>query len=159
MWRVELREKRTRGKIRIADSGTCHMSHATCHSASKGFTLLELMIVMTLILILASLVTPTYHLAIVRAREAVLRDDLYQLRTLIDQYTLDKQEPPQSLDDLVTAGYLHEVPTDPFTQASDWRVDIEEVPLNPQQGATGIVDVHSNSDETSTDGESQYSSW
>jgi len=128
---------------------------------TQGFTLLELMIVMTLILILASLVTPTYHLAIVRAREAVLRDDLYTLRTLIDQYTTDKQQPPQALQDLVDAGYLRSgLPVDPFTQSADtWRVDIEEVPLNPQQGASGIVDVHSGSDEISSDGETAYSSW
>jgi general secretion pathway protein G len=128
---------------------------------ARGFTLLELMIVMTLILILASMVTPTYHLAIVRAREAVLRDDLYTLRTLIDQYTTDKQQPPQSLQDLVDAGYLRAgLPTDPFTQSNDtWRVDVEDVPLNPQQVGSGIVDVHSGSDEISTDGTTAYSSW
>ena len=82
----------------------------TCRNRRRlasGFTLLELMIVMTLILILASMVTPTYHIAIVRAREAVLRDDLYTLRTLIDQFTLDKQHPPATLLDLVDDGYLH----------------------------------------------------
>lgn len=130
-------------------------------TSSSGFTLLELMIVMTLILILASLVTPTYHLAIVRAREAVLRDDLYTLRTLIDQYTTDKQQPPQSLQDLVDAGYLRGgLPTDPFTQSNDtWRVDVEDVPLNPQQVGSGIVDVHSGSDDISSDGTTAYSSW
>lgn len=126
-----------------------------------GFTLLELMIVMTLILILASMVTPTYHVAIVRAREAVLHDDLYTLRTLIDQYTLDKQHPPATLQDLVDDGYLHgALPQDPFTKSNDtWRVDLEDVPLSPTQTVSGIVDVHSGSDEMSTDGESAYSSW
>ena len=99
----------------------CQLSTVDCRLTR--FTLLELLIVMTLILILASMVTPTYHLAIVRAREAVLRDDLYTLRTLIDQYTTDKQEPPQTLDDLVTAGYLRGgLPVDPMTQSSDtWK--------------------------------------
>src|SRR6266567_2012846 len=87
---------------------------------ASGFTLLELMIVMTLIMILASMVTPTYRIAIVRAREAVLRDDLYTLRTLIDQYTLDKQHPPATLQDLVDDGYLHgALPEDPFTRSND----------------------------------------
>lgn len=145
-----------------ATSADSQLSTVNCQlSTPPGFTLLELMIVMTLILILASIVTPTYHLAIVRAREAVLRDDLYTLRTLVDQYTTDKQQPPQTLQDLVEAGYLRAgLPVDPFTQSADtWRVDIEEVPLNPQQGASGIVDVHSGSDEISSDGTTAYSSW
>jgi general secretion pathway protein G len=130
------------------------------HSDS-GFTLLELLIVMTLILILASMVTPTYHIAIVRAREAVLRDDLYTLRNLIDQYTIDKQHPPATLQDLVDDGYLHGgLPEDPFTRSNEtWKVDLEEVPLSPGQNVTGIVDVHSGSDDISSDGETAYSSW
>lgn len=128
---------------------------------ASGFTLLELMIVLTLILILASMVTPTYHTAIVRAREAVLRDDLYTLRTLIDQYTLDKQHPPATLQDLVDDGYLHgALPEDPFTKSNEtWKVDLEDVPISPNQTVSGIVDVHSGSDDISTDGVSAYSSW
>ena len=128
---------------------------------TSGFTLIELMIVLTLILILASMVTPTYHVAIVRAREAVLRDDLYTLRTLIDQYTLDKQQPPATLQDLVDDGYLHgALPVDPFTQSNEtWRVDLEDVPLSPNQTVSGVVDVHSGSDDISTDGVTAYSSW
>jgi general secretion pathway protein G len=126
-----------------------------------GFTLLELLIVMTLILILASMVTPTYHIAIVRAREAVLRDDLYTLRTLIDQYTIDKQHPPATLQDLVDDGYLHgALPEDPFTRSNEtWVPVMEDVPLSPGQTVSGIVDVHSGSDEISTDGQTAYSSW
>jgi general secretion pathway protein G len=118
------------------------------------------MMVLTLILILASFAVPTYHLATVRAREAVLRDDLYTLRSLIDQFTLDKQRPPQSLDELVEAGYLRgSVPADPFTRSNQtWQVDIEDVPLGPSQAVPGIVDVHSGSDEVSLDG-TPYSSW
>lgn len=118
------------------------------------------MIVLVLILILASIVVPTYQIATVRAREAVLKDDLYTLRKLIDQYTVDKQEPPQSLDDLVEAKYLRGgVPVDPFTGSNQtWQVDVEEVPIGPQQSMSGIVDVHSGSDEVSLDG-TPYSSW
>ena len=128
---------------------------------TSGFTLLELLIAMTIILILASMVTPTYHVAIVRAREAVLRDDLYTMRSLIDEYTLDKQQPPATLQDLVDDGYLRGgLPEDPFTNSNQtWKVDLEDVPLSPGQTVSGIVDVHSGSDEISSDGETAYSSW
>jgi len=154
-----------RGSLSVARRRASGLQQRTTdtgpRTSARAFTLLELLIVMSLILILASLVTPTYHLAIVRAREAVLRDDLYTLRTLIDQYTVDKQKPPQTLQDLVDAGYLRSgLPVDPFTQSSDtWRPDIEDVPLNPGQDSAGIVDVHSGSDDISTDGETAYSSW
>ena len=129
--------------------------------SSNGFTLLELLIAMTIILILASMVTPTYHVAIVRAREAVLRDDLYTMRSLIDEYTLDKQQPPMTLQDLVDDGYLRGgLPMDPFTNSNQtWKVDLEDVPLSPGQSVSGIVDVHSGSDDISSDGETAYSSW
>jgi len=128
--------------------------------SALGFTLLELMMVMTLILILASFAVPTYRVAIIRAREAVLRDDLYTMRKLIDQFTLDKQRPPQSLEELVDEGYLRGgVPMDPFTRSNEtWQVDYEDVPMSPNQAVTGIVDVHSGSDEPSLDG-TPYSSW
>jgi general secretion pathway protein G len=128
--------------------------------ASRGFTLLELMVVLTLILILASFAFPTYHVATVRAREAVLRDDLYTMRTLIDQFTLDKQRPPQSLEELVEEHYLRGgVPEDPFTRSNQtWQVDIEDVPIGTSQAVPGIVDVHSGSDEISLEG-TPYSSW
>jgi|GEM_PF-191584 len=128
---------------------------------TPGFTLLELLIAMTIILILASMVTPTYHVAIVRAREAVLRDDLYTMRSLIDEYTLDKQQPPATLQDLVDDGYLRGgLPVDPFTNSNEtWKVDLEEVPISPGQSVSGIVDVHSGSDDISSDGDVAYSSW
>jgi len=116
--------------------------------------------VCTLILILASFAVPTYHVAIIRAREAVLRDDLYTMRNLIDQFTVDKQRPPTTLDELVEAGYIRGgIPVDPFTGSNEsWRVDIEDVPLSPEKATSGIVDVHSGSDEESLDG-TPYSSW
>lgn len=127
---------------------------------AAGFTLLECMFVVTIIIILASIAAPTFHVAIVHAREAVLKDDLYTMRKLIDQYTIDKQKPPESLDDLVEAGYLRGgVPNDPFTGRNDtWKVDVENVPLGSDQSGPGVVDVHSGSDDSSLDG-SPYSSW
>jgi general secretion pathway protein G len=127
---------------------------------AAAFTLIELMIVMVLIMILAAMAVPTYQVAVTRAREAVLKDDLFTMRKLIDQYTLDKQQPPESLDDLVQAGYLHGgLPVDPFTGSNQtWQVDVEQVPLTPQQTVAGIVDVHSGSEATSLEG-TPYSSW
>ena len=127
---------------------------------AQAFTLIELMVVMVLIMILAAMAVPTYEVAVKRAREAVLKDDLFTMRKLIDQYTLDKQQPPESLDDLVQGGYLRGgLPVDPFTGSNQtWQVDVEEVPLTPQQTVPGIVDVHSGSEATSLEG-TPYSSW
>ncbi len=126
----------------------------------KGFTLLEMMVVLSLILILAAIAAPSYRVAVIRAREAVLKDDLFTMRKLIDQYTLDKGQPPESLDDLVQAGYLRGgLPIDPFTGSNQtWKADIEEVPISPEQTVAGVVDVHSGSDATSLEG-TPYSSW
>lgn len=124
-----------------------------------AFTLLELMVVMVIVVILAGVSVPTYHVAIVRAREGVLRDDLYTMRKLIDQYTVDKQHPPQALQDLVDEGYLRGgIPVDPFTGRDDtWQTQTEDVPISPDAGP-GIVDVHSGADQTALDG-TAYSSW
>lgn len=118
------------------------------------------MIVLALILVLASFALPTYHTAMVRAREAVLRDDLYTMRKLIDEFTLDKQRPPSGLDELVEAGYLRGgIPVDPFTQSNQtWHVDIEDVAVGPQQSVPGVVDVHSGSEDESMEG-TPYSTW
>jgi len=127
---------------------------------APGFTLIELMIVMVLIMILAAMAVPTYEVAVTRAREAVLKDDLFTMRKLIDQYTLDKQQPPESLDDLVQAGYLRGgLPVDPFTGSNQtWQTDTSEVPITAQQMVPGIVDVHSGSSAISLEG-TPYSSW
>jgi general secretion pathway protein G len=118
------------------------------------------MVVLTLILILASFAMPLYESAVIHAREAVLRDDLFTMRKLIDEFTIDKQRPPASLDELVDAGYLRGgVPVDPFTGSNQtWKTDTEDVPISPDQSTAGIVDVHSGSDETSLEG-TPYSSW
>ncbi|HEX8992457.1 MAG TPA: prepilin-type N-terminal cleavage/methylation domain-containing protein [Anaerolineales bacterium] len=128
--------------------------------AKRGFTLIELMIVMSILLILISIAVPIYSTSILRAREAVLRDDLFQLRSLISQYTQDKQQAPQSLDDLVSAGYIKQIPKDPITQSnSTWVVSQEEdVIASPDQTQAGINDVHSGSDAIGSDGNA-YSQW
>ena len=126
---------------------------------SRGFTLIELMIVIAMILILVSLAVPMYQQSIRRAKEAVLRDDLFQLRSCIDQFTLDKSRAPQALDDLVQAGYLREIPIDPITNSRDtWVVVNEDVLQSIDQTQPGITDVHSGSEGTALDG-SAYSSW
>ncbi len=124
-----------------------------------GFTLLELMVVIAIILVLLGLASAKYQQSIVRARETALKQDLVVMRQAIENYTLDKQAAPQSLDELVTAHYLREVPTDPITQRKDWRTDFEDVFLSPEQTGSGITDVHSASDQSSPFTHTPYSSW
>jgi len=125
---------------------------------NSGFTMLEMMIVMIIMGILLSIALPIYSQAIVRAREAVLRNDLFELRKLLSQYTLDKQKAPQSLEDLVQAGYLKEIPKDPMTREANWEPKQEEVLLSVDQQDPGIDDVHSASNAMSSDG-TAYSTW
>jgi general secretion pathway protein G len=125
----------------------------------RGFTLIELMIVISLILILVSISIPVYNQSILRAKESVLRQDLFQLRSLISQYTLDKQKAPQALDDLVQAGYLKQIPNDPMTGTnSSWTVDQEDSLMSVDQQDPGISDVHSGSSGTASDG-TAYNTW
>jgi general secretion pathway protein G len=125
----------------------------------KGFTLLELLIVMVIIATLAAIAIPSYVRNIQRAKEAVLREDLHVLRNAIDSYTVDKQQAPQSLDDLVTSGYLHEIPNDPFTNHKDWITDTSGMLTSVDQtDAGGIDDVHSADQKTALDG-TTYNTW
>jgi general secretion pathway protein G len=124
----------------------------------RGFTLIEMMIVISLILILISIAVPAYNRAILRAKEATLRQDLFTLRDTIQQYTLDKQKAPQTLDDVKQAGYIRDIPLDPFTGEANWTLDMEDALLAVDQQEPGIWDVHSSSNLTGMDG-TAYSSW
>jgi general secretion pathway protein G len=134
---------------RIRPSAACRLP--------TGFTLLELMIVITVIIILAAIVLPQYQKTILSTREAVLRDDLFRMRSLLDQYAADKQKLPQTLDDLVSGGYLRELPKDPITGQPDWTVITGEDP-NSSDGEQGVTDVHSASTDVSSEG-THYSEW
>ena len=109
---------------------------------ASGFTILELVIVMTIIVILAAIGVVNYQKVQAHAKETVLKQDLQAMRKAIDQYTADKEELPQSLDDLVSMGYIREVPVDPITSDTDWKIDIAEDTIS-RQGGQGMVDVHS----------------
>jgi general secretion pathway protein G len=116
-----------------------------------GFTLLELMIVLFVIVILASIAIPQYQKTVQHARETVLRDNLHQMRRMISQYAADKGKLPPSLDALVEEGYIKEIPVDPFTEKSDWQVETGEDP-NLLKGETGVINIRSASEETSLEG-------
>jgi general secretion pathway protein G len=126
---------------------------------SGGFTLIEIMVVLTIIAILVGMAAVRYDRSMVNAREAVLKQDLQALRGAIQQFTLDKQRAPQSLEELASAGYLREIPTDPITRNKDWETQFEDVALSPDQTGTGITDVHSKSDGVSPNSGSAYNSW
>ena len=125
----------------------------------RGFTLIELMVVISIMLILLTLAMPNYTKSILHAHEAALRSDLQTMRSVIDQYTLDKQKAPVSLQDLVDAGYIKQLPMDPFTKSREsWVPVTDDTLMSPDQTAPGIVDVHSGSDQVSTEG-TAYSTW
>jgi len=124
-----------------------------------GFTLIEMLIVITIIFILIGMAAGRYERSVLRAREATLKQDLFVMRQAIQQYTLDKQAAPASLDDLVQAQYLQQIPTDPITRAKTWHVDMEDVLLTPEQTATGVSDVHSTAETTSPFENTAYNTW
>jgi general secretion pathway protein G len=125
----------------------------------RGFTLIEMMVVIFIILVLASIAAGKYYQTVIRARESVLRQDLHTLRTCIENYTRDKENPPSSLDDLVTGGYLTQIPKDPITGYPDWNTQTCDTVLSPEQNTVGMCDVHSNSDKISPFDNTPYSSW
>ena len=124
-----------------------------------GFTLVELMIVMLIIAVLSAVAIPQFVAAIRTAKEAALKEDLHVMRNAIQSYTMDKNKAPQSLDDLVQAGYLKAIPQDPFTHSTDtWVTDSDDSYSDVDQTEPGVTDVHSGSDEVGSNGQ-PYSSW
>uniref|UniRef100_E6QIQ2 General secretion pathway protein G n=1 Tax=mine drainage metagenome TaxID=410659 RepID=E6QIQ2_9ZZZZ len=124
-----------------------------------GFTLIELMVVMLIIGVLMAIAVPNYVAAVKAAKESVLKEDLHVMRQAIDSYTMDKQKAPQSLQDLVDAGYLKAIPADPMTRSTDtWVTDQSDAMSSIDQTEPGIDDVHSGDEDTAADGQ-PYSSW
>lgn len=123
-----------------------------------GFTLIEMMIVLMIISILIGMAAVIYDKTVKHSREAVLKQDLQTMRQAIDNYTLDKQQAPQSLEDLVEAHYLREIPVDPVCNQKDWVTHIGDTVLSPDQTSTGVDDVHSGCEQNALDG-SSYTTW
>ena len=124
-----------------------------------GFTLIELMIVMAIVSILVAIAVPIYQKAIIRAKESVLRNNLFTLRTMIDEFTVDKQHAPQTLDELVSEGYLRQIPVDPIAGSNQsWKIIMEDTPASGDNQPPGIFDVRSGAEGNSLDG-SPYSEW
>ena len=128
-------------------------------SGRRGFTLIEIMVVMAVVTIIVSIAVPLYQKSILRAKESVLRNNLFTLRTVIDEYSYDKGKAPQSLQDLVTDGYLRQTPIDPVTGSDQsWKVIMEEATQSVNQTEPGIFDVRSGSDKISLEG-TPYAEW
>jgi general secretion pathway protein G len=155
---------------RGAGAFACHSFEAFANSRARerreisaakrfGFTLIEMMIVMAIIVTLISLAVPYYQKSLIRAKESVLRSNLHTLRMAIDEYSFDKQKAPSTLQDLVTDGYIRDVPKDPVTQSNTtWRLIMEEAGQAVSATEPGIFDVRSGSDKKSMEG-TAYSDW
>ena len=126
----------------------------------RGFTLLELMIVISILVILALIAMGQYNRTVLAAKEATLREDLYTMRKMIDQYAADKGKLPSSLEDLKTAGYIHEIPDDPMTEqfGDDWNVEFGDDP-GSTDSSQGLVNVRSSSNDMDSLGDKRYSEW
>jgi general secretion pathway protein G len=125
----------------------------------RGFTLIEILIVVSIVGIIVSMAIPLFQKSIIRSKESVLRNNLFTLRTVIDEYTYDKQKAPQRLEDLVAEGYLRDIPMDPITgDNTSWRVEMEDALRSVNQTEPGIFDVFSSSDKVSLEG-TKYSEW
>jgi general secretion pathway protein G len=140
-------------------SGGAPTSEARRGERQRGFTIIELMVVISIILILISVAAPIYSQSITRAREAVLRQNLYAMRVSIDQFSMDKERAPQSLEDLVQEGYLREIPTDPITNSKDtWEAVQEDYLMSIDQQQPGITDVRSGAPGVGSNGV-PYNEW
>ena len=128
-------------------------------NGKRGFTIIELMIVMTIVSVLVAIAVPMYQKSILRTKETVLKQNLFTLRTVIDEYTYDKGKAPQSLQDLVTEGYVRDVPADPMTGSNTgWKIIMEDAVTSINQTEPGIFDIRSGSDKKSLEG-TPYNEW
>jgi general secretion pathway protein G len=139
-------------------SGSVSRSHTDGRSLRRGFTLIEMMIVMAIIVILIAIAVPFYQKAITRAKESVLHNNISAIRSAIDEYAFDKQKAPQSLQDLVKDGYLRDVPKDPIAQTNEWTIIMEDAGEAVNSAEPGIFDIRSTSGKMSLDG-THYSDW
>jgi len=145
--------------IRNGDAKAGANMRVTYNRLKRGFTLIELIVVMAIISVLLAIALPIYNKSITRAKESVLLNNLFTLRSMIDEYTVDKQQAPQSLQDLVSEGYLRQVPQDPMTGSDQtWKVIMEDTPIGGSTAPPGIFDVKSGSEKTSLNG-TPYSEW
>src|SRR5262245_41588524 len=135
------------------------MEHPIRSGSRRGFTLVEILIVVSIVGILVSIAVPIYQKSILRARESVLRNNLFTMRTVLDEYTYDKQKAPQTLRDLVTESYLREVPFDPMTGSNQsWKIEMEDAQRSVNPSEPGIYEIHSGSDKKSLNG-TPYAEW
>ena len=135
------------------------MAHPIRSGKRAGFTIMELMVSMAIVLVVISVAVPLYQKSIIRARESVLRQNLTSMRTVIDEYSYDKQKAPQQLDDLVREGYLRKLPMDPIVgNSTSWKIIMEDASASVSQSEPGIFDVRSSSEKTSLEG-TPYSEW
>ena len=125
----------------------------------RGFTLIELMVVMFIISVLLLIAVPVYEKSIIRSKESVLHGNLSAIRNMIDEYTIDKQKAPDSLEDLVSEGYLRQIPQDPMTNSNQtWKTVMEQTAVGGANASPGLFDVHSGSDKKALDG-TNYADW
>lgn len=138
---------------------TANYNRRPRHRSLLGFTMIELMIVMAIIAVLLSVALPIYTRSITRAKESVLKNNLFTLRSVIDEFTYDKQKAPQTLQDLVSEGYLRQIPIDPITNSADtWKLIMEDSQSSVSQSEPGLFDVRSGADKNSLEG-TPYSDW
>jgi general secretion pathway protein G len=144
--------------VHLIPSGERRPPESGSRRLRNGYTLIEMIIVMAIISILVSIAIPIYQKALLRTKESLLKNNLFTMRTVIDEYTFDKQKAPQTLQDLVREGYLRAVPLDPITGREDWKIIMEDAVTSVSQTEPGIFDVRSLSDAKSLEG-TAYSEW
>jgi len=135
------------------------VKHSRRRILQRGFTLIELMVVMAIISVLIAIAVPIYEKSIIRAKESVLRSNLSNIRNMIDEYTVDKQKAPDSLQELVSGGYFRQIPQDPMTGSTEtWKIIMEDTAVGGSNSSPGIYDVRSGSEKKSLDG-TMYADW